>query len=316
MKTALNYDDVYLVPNKCTLDTRSDASTFCTLGEDTPHSRVFNLPIVPANMQTTIDFKWAKELDANGYFYIMHRFNNTTIPFVEFATDNGMSNISISTGVSEQSRAEIKSLAGRDINFVTIDIAHGHSDLVARQIECIKQNLPNTYIIAGNVATPEAVEFLENCGANAVKVGIGSGIICTTKLQTGFHVPMFTCISDCIQGARQVDIIADGGVKHFGDIAKAIVAGAHMVMAGGIFAGCSDSPAQVINGKKMYYGSTSYTAKQENNHIEGRTLSVEVESDLKTRLHEITQALQSSISYAGGNNLKALKSGVKYYTSR
>lgn len=316
MKTALNYEDVYLVPNKCTLDTRNNATTTCVLGKDTIHAKAFKLPIVPANMQTTIDFKWAKELDACGYFYIMHRFNNITIPFVNFAENNNITTVSISTGVSEQSRAEIKSLAGRKIDFITIDIAHGHSDLVARQIECIKQNLPDAYIIAGNVATPEAVEFLEKCGANAVKVGIGSGIICTTKLQTGFHVPMFTCISDCIQGAKYVDIIADGGIKHFGDIAKAIVAGADMVMAGGIFAGCSDSPAQVINGKKMYYGSTSFTAKQENNHIEGRTLSVEVESDLKTRLHEITQALQSSISYAGGSSLEALKSGVKYYTAR
>lgn len=307
---ALNYDDVYLVPNKCTLNTRGDADTSLLLG-----GKKFKLPIIPANMKTTIDFNWSNYLDSQGYFYIMHRFEDQTLPFVDFAEKNNFNTVSISTGIAEQSRKEIETLSGRNIDYITIDIAHGHSDAVQRHIDFIKQKLPNTYIIAGNVATAEAVEFLERSGADAVKVGIGSGVICTTKLQTGFHVPMFTCIQDCAQGSKHTALIADGGIKHFGDIAKAIVAGADAVMAGGVFAGCSDSPAQVINGKKIYFGSTSFTAKQANNHIEGRTLSVEVETTLENKIHEITQSLQSSISYAGGNNLNCLKYGVKYYTT-
>lgn len=310
-KIALNYDDVYLVPNKCTLNTRSDADTTFTIG-----CKKFKLPIMPANMKSTINYEWSKRLDEEDYFYVMHRFDSTTLPFVAYAESKNFKNVSISTGVSEQSRHEIKQLKNRKVDFITIDIAHGHSDAVARHIDFIKTILPNVYVIAGNVATPEAVEFLEKSGADAVKVGIGSGVICTTKLQTGFHVPMFSCIQDCVQGSKTTAIIADGGVKYFGDIAKALVAGADAVMAGGMFAGCSDSPAQVVNGKKIYYGSTSYTAKQENNHIEGRTLSVEVEPCLTDRLREITQALQSSISYSGGKDLSSIKNLVQYYTAK
>jgi GMP reductase len=147
---------------------------------------------------------------------------------------------------------------------------------------------------------------LAEAGADAIKVGIGPGKACTTRLQTGFHVPMFTAIQMCTEVSK-VPIIADGGIKNYGDVAKALVAGADLVMSGSLFAACSDSPAPIINGRKVYYGSASFAAKKENKHVEGTLLELEQSMTLEEKLNEIKQALQSSISYAGGTTLSCLK---------
>ena len=167
--------------------------------------------------------------------------------------------------------------------------------------------------IAGNVATADGYKFLCDSGADAVKVGIGGGSICTTRYKTGFHVPTAYSVWECRQEDHyDVPIIADGGAKHFGDVAKALVLGADMVMSGRWFAECIDSPAKIEHGKKIYRGSTSYEAKGHNNHVEGQTIEIERACTYKERLLEIKQALQSSISYAGGKDLAAFNS-VKWF---
>jgi len=302
-KPALNYDDVYLIPNYSELETRSQADTAVTLGY-----RDFKLPIMPSNMETVINDNWAQWLSENDYFYVMHRFNNVTVPFVQKANDENWKTISISVGVNRDSYNELREIEKKDlkIDYITIDIAHGHHSKVKEMITFIRLLLPEVFIIAGNVTTPDAVNDLQNWGANAIKVGIGPGRACTTRLQTGFHVPMFTAVRWCTETAR-VPLIADGGVKYYGDVAKALVAGAHMVMSGALFASCSDSPAPIINGRKVYYGSASFNAKKENKHIEGTLLELDQSITLAEKINEITQSLQSSISYAGGNCLSSLK---------
>ena len=185
-------------------------------------------------------------------------------------------------------------------------MAHGFHLKVWKQIEWIKNKFPNTKIIAGNVATAEAAKSLEIWGASCVKAGIGGGKICSTRYQTGFHVPMYTCIKDICDSDIQIPVIADGGVKYMGDIAKAINAGATMIMAGGLFAECINSPAEIVNGKKQYNGSTSFAVKKENRHIEGISLVMDSGVTVEERIDEITMALQSSISYSGGKELKSL----------
>ena len=151
-----------------------------------------------------------------------------------------------------------------------------------------------------------AVSFLRKYGADAVKIGIGQGSICTTRFQTGFSMPMFSCLKEC----QQIDdfpLIADGGVQNIGDISKALVAGATMVMSGKLFASCINSPAQIINGHKEYRGSTSFAAKKTNKHIEGKTIDLEADITVEERLQEIKEALQSAISYAGGDNLSSFQ---------
>ena len=309
---SLYYDDVYLVPKYSELNSRSEADTSIVFGRNR-----FNLPVVPSNMMSVINTDWAKWLCDNHYFYVMHSFNNCTVTFVRKANDEQWDIISISTGVNEDSLAELEILKNDKctIDYITIDVAHGHHIKVKNRIEDIKTLFPDTFLIAGNTSTPRATVELEEWGADATKCLIGTGSACSTKYQTGFHVPPFSCILNCSYVAKR-PIIADGGAKHYGDIAKALVAGATMVMSGGMFASCNDSPAPFVDGKKHYFGNASATAKGQNLHIEGFDLQIDMaEVSLKERMIEIKQALQSSISYAGGKDLSAFNS-IQYVRTK
>ena len=159
-----DYEDIQLIPNKCIISSRSEADTQVTLGDYT-----FKLPVIPANMQTIIDENIAEDLAKNGYFYIMHRFDEEARkPFVERMHEQGLI-ASISVGVKDYEYDFVTSLKDDAPEFITIDIAHGHSDSVINMIQHIKKELPKTFVIAGNVGTPEAVRELENAGADATK---------------------------------------------------------------------------------------------------------------------------------------------------
>ena len=163
-----DYEDIQLVPNKCIISSRSEADTTVILGK---HS--FKLPVVPANMETIMDEDIAEQLAKSGYFYIMHRFDEAARkPFIARMHAQGLI-ASISVGVKDYEYEFVTSLKEDAPEFMTIDIAHGHSDAVIKMIQHIKKELPETFVIAGNVGTPEAVRELENAGADATKVGIG-----------------------------------------------------------------------------------------------------------------------------------------------
>jgi GMP reductase len=308
----LGYNDVYLLPGYSELDSRSQADTTIKFG-----NRIFKLPITPSNMGTVINEQWAKWLSANDYFYVMHRFDKCTLPFVRKANIERWKTISISTGVNEDTLEELIDISkrGLTVDYVTIDVAHGHHRKVKERIKWVKELLPDAFIIAGNTATAEATLALEEWGADATKCLIGTGAACSTKYQTGFHVPAFSCLKEC-SSVAQKPVIADGGAQHYGDIAKALVAGASMVMSGHFFASCSDSPAPEVNGKKVYFGNASAAAKGQRKHVEGFELQIENSNlSLEERLNEIKEALQSSISYAGGKDLNCFN-GVKYVTTK
>lgn len=157
-----DYEDIQLIPNKCIINSRSEADTTVQFGKHT-----FKLPVVPANMQTILDEDVAEQLARGGYFYIMHRFDEAgRIPFVKRMHDQGLI-ASISVGVKEYEYDFVSQLKEDVPEYITIDIAHGHADSVIRMIQHIKKELPDTFVIAGNVGTPEAVRELENAGADA-----------------------------------------------------------------------------------------------------------------------------------------------------
>lgn len=300
MKKCYSYKDIYLIPKFSDLQSRSKGNTSISLGDKT-----FDLPVIPSNMKSVIDLNLCRWLSENDYMYVMHRFDDITIPFVRKANEENWKTISISVGVNENSISELMAMyqLGYRIDFITIDVAHGHHLKVKSMISFIKKFFKNTFIIAGNTASPEATKDLENWGADATKCCIGSGMACSTKYKTGFHIPAFSCVEMCAEVAKK-PIIADGGVVHYGDIAKALVAGATMVMCGGLFASCSDSPAPTDNkGEKIYFGNASERAKGENKHVEGFEVSLKSDISVKEKLKEIKEALQSSISYAGGVDL-------------
>lgn len=309
MDNVFDYEDIQLIPAKCVVNSRSECDTSVTLG-----GRSFKLPVVPANMQTIIDEKIAVYLAENGYFYIMHRFNpEQRIDFIKDMRARGLF-ASISVGVKAEEYSFIEQLAEEQLipEYITIDIAHGHSNAVIEMIQHIKKHLPKSFVIAGNVGTPEAVRELENAGADATKIGIGPGKVCITKVKTGFGTGgwQLAALRWCAKAASK-PIIADGGIRTHGDIAKSVRFGASMVMIGSLFAGHEESPGEVTekDGKvyKEYFGSASEFQKGEKKNVEGKKMFVEYKGPLQDTLTEMEQDLQSSISYAGGTELDAIR---------
>jgi len=299
-----DYDNVLLLPRKCRVESRSECDTGVTLGKHT-----FRLPVVPANMKTVVDPQICAWLARKGYFYVMHRFDLDNVQFVRAMASQGLY-ASISVGVKQADHEAISRMRSEGLNpdFITIDIAHGHADSVHAMIRHIKENLPDAFVIAGNVGTPEAVIDLENWGADATKVGIGPGKVCITKLKTGFGTGgwQLSALKWCARVATK-PIIADGGIREHGDIAKSVRFGASMVMIGSMLAGHEESPGATVevDGRlyKEYYGSASDFNKGEYKHVEGKRILEPVKGKLADTLVEMEQDLQSSISYAGGTRL-------------
>lgn len=303
-----DYEDIQLIPSKSIVKSRSECDTSVQFGP-----RRFNLPVVPANMATIIDEKLAIWLASHDYFYIMHRFDEASrIPFMIKMKELNLYT-SISVGVKPQEYDFVEELSRLNLvpDYITIDIAHGHSQLVIDMIIHIKKHLPTSFLIAGNVATPEAVRELENAGADATKVGVGPGKVCITKIKTGFGTGgwQLAALSRCSKVARK-PMIADGGIRTHGDIAKSIRFGASMIMIGFLFAGHEESPGQTIEADgqllKEYFGSASEYQKGEKTNVEGKRILISYKGKIVDTLKEMTEDLQSSISYAGGKDIEAI----------
>jgi GMP reductase len=309
-----DYDNILLLPRKCRVESRSECDAGVELG-----GRKFRLPVVPANMKTVVDEGICEWLAQNNYFYVMHRFDLDNVHFVAHMHGKGLY-ASISLGVKKADYDTVDQLVARGLvpEYITIDIAHGHSDNVKNMIIYLKEKMPASFVIAGNVATPEAVIDLENWGADATKVGVGPGKVCITKLKTGFGTGgwQLSAVKWCARVATK-PIIADGGIRSHGDIAKSIRFGASMVMIGSLFAGHEESPGKTVevDGEmfKEYYGSASDFNKGEYKHVEGKRILEPIKGKLANTLIEMEQDVQSSISYAGGKKLMDIRK-VNYVT--
>ena len=303
-----DYDNVLLLPRKCRVESRSECDASVELG-----GRSFRVPVVPANMKTVVDEHICTWMAQNGYFYVMHRFDLDNLQFVRDMHAKGCY-ASISLGVKKPDYDTVDKLVAEGLcpEYITIDIAHGHADTVQAMIGYLKEKLPKAFVIAGNVATPEAIIDLENWGADATKVGVGTGKVCITKLKTGFGTGgwQLSALKWCARVATR-PIIADGGIRSHGDIAKSIRFGASMVMIGSLFAGHEESPGQTVEVDgalyKEYYGSASDFNKGEYKHVEGKRILEPIKGKLADTLVEMEQDVQSSISYAGGKKLMDIR---------
>jgi GMP reductase len=308
IKKSLNYHDVYIKPKKCVVDSRKECDTSVQIG-----NHRFDMPIIPANMSSVIDEDTCKLLSKNNWFYIYHRFGVDNIKFIENMKEETHVS-SISVGVNDKDFNDIKTMKELSVipDYITVDIAHGWSPKCEKIVKTIKDTFgESVFLIAGNVATGDAVCELEKWGADATKCGIAGGKVCITKNKTGFHVPMIETIIDCSQAANKM-IIADGGIVDHGDIPKALVAGADLVMAGSLFSGYEESAGVIvdIDGRqyKEYFGSASQFCKNKYEHVEGKKILVDYKGSMVHLLQELKQDLQSSISYAGGKDLTAFSS--------
>ncbi|UQS84531.1 GMP reductase [Apilactobacillus apisilvae] len=304
-----DYNNVQLLPEKCIIKSRSEADPSIKFG---PHT--FKLPVVPANMETVIDENLATWLASNDYFYVMHRFYpEERLDFVKNMHQKQLF-ASISVGIKDAEYKFVDELkeANENPEYITIDVAHGHSDFVIKMIHYIKENLPKTFLIVGNLGTPDAVREIERAGADATKIGIGPGKACITKYKTGFGTGgwQLSALKWCSKVATK-PMIADGGIRTNGDLAKSIKFGASMIMVGSMFAGHLESPGEIVekDGKKFkqYWGSASAKQKGARHNVEGRQLLIPYRGKVSDTLTEMKEDLQSAISYAGGKDLMALR---------
>lgn len=316
----IDFSDINLIPRKCVVQSRSECSTLTMLGTHT-----FELPIVPANMECVINDEIAERLAESGFFYIHHRFNTDAVSFTRRMKTSYLPT-SISIGVNKDAYDTLRALLSEGLypEFITIDIAHGHSVKMEAIIKWIRANFTaeQPYIIAGNVSTGSAVYDLEEWGANAIKVGIGPGSACTTYVATGFgsRGAQAAVVAECAEARTNPNtkIIADGGIKEPGDIAKALTLGADMVMIGGMFSALKDSPGATVKGAdgqlyKEFWGSASAFQSGKKNRIEGtkKLLPLKHHTILE-ELNYIKECLQSAISYGGGDDLTCFKD-VQYF---
>ena len=309
-----DYDNILLLPRKCRVQSRAECDTSVMLG-----GRRFRLPVVPANMKTVVNEATCAWLAAHGYFYVMHRFDLDNVQFVRDMSAKGLFS-SISLGVKQADYDTVARFVAEGLSpdYITIDIAHGHADTVQKMVGHLKEKLPKSFLIAGNVGTPEAVIDLETWGADATKVGIGPGKVCITRLKTGFGTGgwQLSALKWCARVATK-PIIADGGIRNHGDIAKSVRFGASMVMIGALFAGLEESPGKTVEVDgvlyKEYYGSASDFNKGEYKHVEGKRILEPIKGTLADTLIEMEQDVQSSISYSGGTQLMDIRK-VNYVT--
>jgi GMP reductase len=309
-----DFEDLNLVPKYCVVESRSECDTVQSFGP-----RHFTIPVVPANMECIVDEEIATKLATRGYFYILHRFRMTPQRVLSFARhmQEMKGYLSLSVGVNEDSYTLLQILQSQGIvpEYLTVDIAHGHAIKMQRMIQYIRQLWgTQVFVIAGNVSTPEAVQDLERWGADAIKVGIGPGSACTTYHATGFgsRGMQASVIQECAKARTTAKIIADGGIQHPGDIAKALALGADFVMVGGMFAGLEDSPTpRVIRdgvSYKEFWGSASEYQSGKQSRIEGIKKKIPMEScTVLEKMAYLKECLQSAISYAGGSSLKNLQ---------
>jgi len=238
---------------------------------------------------------------------------------------NTLGTIGISVGVHSYDKTyanimydHIRLLGGDNVNIVfLIDVAHGHHKLVAEMVSHLKTHHPDAYVIAGNIATGEAAHFLIGAGVDGLKVGVGPGSLCSTRIQTGAGVPQFTAVLEVAAAIENTSsdatLIADGGIKYSGDIVKAIGAGADSVMSGYLFAGTDATPGVVettINGPsmKVYRGSASRESKMdrgESNFVEGVATRIPFKGNGSTDMvfKDTLDGIRSGLSYAGFDNL-------------
>lgn len=306
IKTEINYGDVYLVPKRTIVDSRKECDTSVQFGP-----RRFDIPVYPANMKSVVDEQTCEYFARRGWFYTMHRFNLDPVRFSAAMQEKGLF-ASISIGVADESYQQASALkaAGITPEYITLDIANAWCVRAERMIKHLKDLFPESFLIGGNIATADAARELESWGVDAIKAGIAGGRVCITKNKTGFHRPMVSTVLDCA-AAVNIPVIADGGITEHGDVAKALACGATMVMAGSLFAGYDESAGQIveIDGKhyKEYFGSASEFNKGAYKNVEGKKILVEYKGPIERLMVELKEDLQSSVSYAGGTTLSALR---------
>ena len=319
----LGFKDVMIRPKRSTLSSRAQVSLdrkFTFL-----HSKYEwkGVPIMAANMDTVGTFEMAKELAKHKIFTAIHKHYSLEEwkEFVDNSEEDITDYFAVSTGTGEEDSKKLAAIFKQhpQLKFICIDVANGYSERFVNFVKETRKQYSDKIIMAGNVVTGEMVEELLLAGADIIKVGIGPGSVCTTRVKTGVGYPQLSAIIECADAAHGLggQIVSDGGCKIPGDIAKAFGGGADFVMLGGMLAGHTESGGQTveINGEKFkqFYGMSSETAM--NKHVggvanyrasEGKTVQIPYRGKVENTVQDFLGSLRSTCTYVGANRLKEL----------
>jgi IMP dehydrogenase/GMP reductase len=316
-KTALTYDDIQLVPSYSDIESRSAINLNTQLSKNYK----LKIPLMASPMDTVCENEMAIAMAHLGGVGCIHRF--MTIPAQQDEVKRVSSNLNsvyplhaqtpimAAIGANGDYLERAQELVKVGANVILIDVAHGHHTYVKTAIEQLKKTLPSHVdIIAGNVATAQGAQDLESWGADAIRVGIGGGSLCSTRVKTGFGVPNITSLEDAAR-AVNVPVIACGGIRSSGDIAKALAVGASSVILGSLLAGTKEAPGQIIENAsglyKRYRGAASLETKithnQHQRNVEGESTVVPFKGGVKFIIEGLEDGIRSALSYAGARSL-------------
>lgn len=319
----LGFKDVMIRPKRSTLHSRSrvDLSrTFRFMHSD--HSW-YGVPIIAANMDTVGTFAMARALSTHQILTAIHKHYSIEEwdAFIKNSDKKTLEYIAVSTGMNAQDEEKLELLLKKydELKFICIDVANGYSERFVDYVKRTRDKFPSKVIMAGNVVTGEMVEELLLAGADIIKVGIGPGSVCTTRIKTGVGYPQLSAVIECADAAHGLggQIISDGGCKIPGDVAKAFGGGADFVMTGGMLAGHDESGGEQItkDGKpyRQFYGMSSDKAMQEHaggvaeyRASEGKMVFVPYRGPVEDTIRDILGGLRSTCTYVGASKLKEL----------
>jgi IMP dehydrogenase len=332
-KSSLEYSDIYLVPNYSDITSRKEVDVSSMLESSNSNVKInLKVPVISANMDTVTGNVMARSINEAGAMGAIHRFMSIEDSVKEFQLTGLKGNETfVSIGVNKDWQERASALYDAGARAFIVDIAHGHSKMMKDTIQWLKKKYDREiFVLGGNVGTKFACADLNRWGADGVKIGLAGGFVCETKNVTGVLTPMFSTVLACSDYAQeerglQMAIVADGGARHYGDIAKALGAGANAVMSGYFFAGCPENPSESLSFDPetnsyvpVYRGMASRdamrTIRTENQMPtpEGRTTTVNLKPSVKVVVEEIKGGLQSAFSYMGSRNLNEFQRDFTY----
>lgn len=313
----LTYDDVLLVPGLNGQGSRANVSL-----EQWDRSKRFHLkiPFISANMDRISGFEMCDFMESVGAFGAMHRLMPLEANLQEF--EKSRKNCFVSIGCNEKGLERAEVLYNAGARFINLDIAHGHSTDMKYTLEELKKRYSDLFVMAGNVATLDGAQYLYDHGADMVKVGIGGGSACTTRVKTGFGVPNISALQECSK--VKCSIVADGGIRNPADVVKALAFGADFVMLGSLLAGTDQSPGEIIDegtpqARKIYRGLDSRETQMDWfgqvpkwRTPEGVTTYKPYAGDANVIIEDLVGGLRSGLTYCGVSDISELQKKFRY----